>query len=120
PFVITNLTLLGGSNLLAAEVHQNGTASSDMAFGIELSFSIPSIRLEPECAFSAPILSAARVGANIVLSWTNSCPTAPPFVLEEATSFSLQNVTSVWKSVATNSPFTVSPTNAMRFYRLRN
>jgi hypothetical protein len=39
-FVVTNL--VGGTNVLAAEVHQNGTASSDIVFGTELSFTVAS------------------------------------------------------------------------------
>src|SRR6185295_11288058 len=37
----TNLT--GGDNVFAVEVHQNGSASSDVCFGAELSLSAPSI-----------------------------------------------------------------------------
>ncbi len=46
PIPVT-VNLLAGTNILAAEVHQEGTASSDVVFGIELSGSIPSTGVTP-------------------------------------------------------------------------
>lgn len=44
------VNLLAGTNVLAAEVHQNGTDSSDVVFGIELAGSIPSVVVPPPAA----------------------------------------------------------------------
>jgi len=43
PFNVVVTNLIGGTNIFAAEVHQNGAASSDVVFGIELIGSLPSI-----------------------------------------------------------------------------
>jgi hypothetical protein len=43
PLDITVANLIAGTNVLAAEVHQNGATSSDVVFGIEVSASIPSV-----------------------------------------------------------------------------
>jgi len=120
PFLITNVTIFAVNNVLAAEVHQNGSASADVVFGIELSFSIPSIPLEPECALVAPVLLVERLGTNLVLSWTNSCLLTVPFTLQQATALAAQGGTTVWTSLTTNSPYIVSPTTTARFFRLRN
>jgi hypothetical protein len=43
PFEVAVTNFVGGTNLFAAEVHQNGAASSDVVFGLEISASIPSV-----------------------------------------------------------------------------
>jgi hypothetical protein len=46
PTTIT-MDILAGTNILAAEVHQNGATSSDVVFGIELYGQLPSTRVLP-------------------------------------------------------------------------
>jgi hypothetical protein len=43
PFDVVVTNLIGGTNLFAAEVHQNGAASSDVVFGLEITGTIPSV-----------------------------------------------------------------------------
>ncbi len=47
PFDVTVTNLIGGTNLFAAEVHQNGAASSDVVFGLEVTATIPSVVVVP-------------------------------------------------------------------------
>jgi hypothetical protein len=60
-----------------------------------------------------PTLNIARSGTNLVLSWTNPA-TYAPFRLTQAAA-----VTGTYNAVAgAANPYTVSPTNAARFFRL--
>ena len=71
PFDIVVTNLVGGTNVLAAEVHQQGNPSSDVTFGVELTASIPSVPITPPNAVkivSPP--SSQSVGTNAVVSFT--------------------------------------------------
>lgn len=128
PFSFNNL-LIAGTNMLAVEVHQNGTASSDVVFGGELSIVIPSTVTTTSTNTgcipnppAAPPLKIVRQGGNAVLSWTNpplSCPVGAlaPFTLQRATN--LLSAGTVWVNVGTNTSVTVPATNASLYYRLK-
>jgi hypothetical protein len=105
PFDVPGCTLLAGTNVLAAEVHQIGFISSDIVFGLELTATIPS-----EVTGPGPELNILRWGNQTILSWR-----APGAVIESASS-----VTGSW-SAATSSmtTFIVPPTNTSMFFRLR-
>ncbi|MDB6033551.1 MAG: metallophosphoesterase, partial [Verrucomicrobiales bacterium] len=74
-FITTNLNpalLIKGTNVIAVEIHQQSTTSSDVSFDLELSAS----------AFSSPPSIDAHIqGAQIVVSWPSWCSKA---VLEKA------------------------------------
>jgi hypothetical protein len=99
--------LIRGVNLLAVEIHQDSTSSSDLGFDLELKGIAPP-------GASDLWLSVARAapdGSTLVLTWSASTA-----VLEEA-----PTVAGPWSSVPGNpsSPCSVQPTNASAFYRLR-
>ena len=142
-FVVTNL--LGGTNVLAVEVHQQGPTSADVVMGVEAAFSVPSVVLPRppiiDCFVNQPTvrsLTYQRSGTNLVLSWlatpivTNmSCATGF-YTLQTALYLSNSMSATVWADVTTASPYTVivppigiSFTNppapgSTRFYRLRS
>jgi len=108
PTNISTGLLRPGTNVLAVEIHQNGAASSDLSFALEL-----------RATERDPRLAIAQVGNNVQLSW--------PY---PSTGYRLQSTTnldspSVW---STNSPAPViiggqntvtNPiTGAQQFYRL--
>ena len=91
--------LVYGENVLAVEVHQSGTASTDIVFGAELVATISAC---------VPPLTVARSGGNVVLSWPDS-------------SFSLQKAPTVngpWTSQAGASGVSLPATPANAFFRL--
>ncbi|HWN96583.1 MAG TPA: immunoglobulin domain-containing protein, partial [Methylomirabilota bacterium] len=55
--------LLGGTNVFAAEIHQNGNNSSDVVFGIEIEFSIPSVVIPPPPAVQIVTHPQSRTNA---------------------------------------------------------
>jgi len=136
PFAVTNL--LGGTNVLAVEVHQNGGASSDIVMGLEVGIFIPSVITivtnppTPPCTpivWTAPALNFQRTGTNLVLSWTNpttnSCGSNALYRLQGALWLSNAPATIVWSNLSSVSPVVVGiPTNKVptafghRFYRL--
>jgi hypothetical protein len=65
PFEIV-VNLIGGTNVLAAEVHQNGTASSDIVFGLEAAFSIPSSIVGGASGQPVEIVTQPRSRTNTV------------------------------------------------------
>jgi len=108
PFVILNITnLVSGTNVLAAEVHQQGSVSADVVMGVELSLEIPGVVLPAPPPDAR--LSITPSGGQFVLAWSE-----PDFVLESAT-----QVNGPWTPVAGAGPVLVSATNAAAFYRLR-
>src|SRR6185503_20946979 len=63
----TNLNLVAGDNVIAVEVHQNGTGSSDVCFGATFSGGIPSVA---STTVSAPPLQISKSqGTNVVVTW---------------------------------------------------
>jgi hypothetical protein len=101
PYDIRLDALQTGTNVLAAEVHQSGTSSSDMVFGAELVASVPVIR---------PTLNVTRQGASVRISWSPAGG-----ALESATA-----VSGPWSAIANASnPYTVDANQGVRFYRVR-
>jgi hypothetical protein len=97
---LTNLAV--GDNVLAVEVHNSATNSTDITFGI-------SMEIEPVVPIARIDISFS--GNTITLSW-------------DASDYILQSVDSLegqWTNVqgTAGSPFTVEPLEAKRFYRLK-
>jgi len=91
--------LVAGTNVVAVEVHQSTSTSSDIAWEMEL-VGLPA---------SDPRLNVWRAGSDTVLYWTE-----PNFGLQEA-----DNISGPWRSATgTNSPVEVEP-QGIRFFRLR-
>jgi hypothetical protein len=92
-----------GDNVLAVEVHQSGTASSDLVFGAELTATVS------RCV---PPLFITRSGADqATLTWPEGA--FPGYRLESA-----PTATGPWSSLAGSSGVTVSTASANRFFRL--
>jgi hypothetical protein len=91
--------LIVGTNVIAAEVHQATSTSSDIGWEMELQ-ALP----EPP----APRINVVLLGADAVLYWNG-----PGYVLEEA-----DVVTGPWEPASTSSP-AASPAFGTRFFRLR-
>ena len=107
PFQFTN-QVVGGTNVLAVEVHQNGVNSGDVTFGAELSFNIPGAQV----AFAPPSashLELIQFAGLLLLNWSGTGD-----ILERAGA-----VNGPWMPVGTNPPFLISATNSAAFYRLR-
>lgn len=103
--------LIHGTNLLAVEIHQSSTTSSDVSFDLALS----------ALAFGRPELTVARLGGQLILSW----PVAPTGFRVETTSDPVTDAT--WLPL-TNAPtilitnqnvVTIGSADEHRFYRLR-
>jgi hypothetical protein len=88
-----------GTNVLAVEVHQQATDSSDLSFNFGL-VGNPG---------SSPRLGVVRFDNQLALYWESS-----GYTLEEADA-----VTGPWTRVTDISPATVNVTGAQRFFRLR-
>ncbi len=96
--------LIGGTNVLAVEVHQASATSSDVSFAAQLFLDLPVL------GFPAPVLAATRDVGGATLRWSGS------ELLQHA-----PDVTGPWTDVPlpASSPYPVPATNAMRFFRLR-
>jgi hypothetical protein len=101
PYDIGITNLVEGENVLAAEVHQAGTSSSDIVFGLELIATVP---LPPPTT-----LSVTRSGSLVSIAWSPAGGT-----LESAAS-----VNGPWSPVANaTNPQNVTASEAARFYRV--
>ena len=102
PHFITYGFLAYGTNVFAAEVHQVNSTSSDMIFGATLeALVLPSALMQ-----ARPIL----LHQGLSLAWSNTS-----FALESAPS-----ITGSWSRVPTQTnPYPITPSEAERFYRLR-
>ena len=130
-FAVSNL--LSGDNVIAVEVHQNGTASSDVTWGGQFSVVTPSMPLAPyipgpactNIAVTTPLLHFQRAanGTNVVLSWTNpvtnSCGSNAVFTLQQTLQLANPGPSTVWTTVTTTSPYTAVATNKTRYFRLK-
>jgi len=67
PFFTTWTNVMAGDNVIAVEVHQNGTNSSDVVFGAEFTIGSASARQSP-CDVDPP-LSITRQGTNVLVLW---------------------------------------------------
>ena len=96
---------VGGPNVLAAEVHQQGATSSDVVFGMELEALVRPSQVGVEI----PVLNIERSDSQIVLTWA-----AEGWVLQFASA-----PDGNWQSVpSAMSPFPVNTTFPRRFFRL--
>lgn len=132
PFTLLVSNLLAGDNVIAVEVHQSGTTSSDVTWGGDFSVSIPSAVLPPaqpgpactSISWLAPLLLSQRSsGTNVLLSWTNpvtnTCGNGALFTLQQALTFTNPVSSTAWSNVTTVSPYLAVGTNKSRFFRLR-
>lgn len=93
---------VAGTNVIAVEVHQVSTTSSDIAWNLE-------VVGMPLAATNAPRLRLTQLGADAVLYWSDAT-----FGLEEA-----DVVTGPWRpATPTNSP-SGSPMTGTRYFRLK-
>lgn len=105
PYFISANFMLFGTNVLAAEVHQANSTSSDMIFGA----SLEALVLPSALAGARPMLMHQR-WPQPLLTWSNSS-----FALESAAS-----LTGVWSRVNPQiNPYPVTAAGMQRFYRLR-
>lgn len=104
PYELPAAALLGGTNVLAVEVHQASATSSDVSFAAQLFLDLPVL------GFPAPVLQAARAAGGATLTWSGT------ELLQHA-----PEVTGPWTDVPlpAGSPYAVAATNAMRYFRLR-
>ena len=109
----TNFNVVAGENVIAVEVHQNGTASSDVTFGATFSATgIPSVT-SGGGAQGPPLQISKSQGTNVVVTWSGT-----GYVLEKKNVLSPANL---WVPVTNQPPWsyaTRSVTNAATFYRL--
>jgi hypothetical protein len=104
PFVHAPTNLVPGTNVLAAEVHQVNTTSSDVVFGA----TVEALVL-PSHAAPPPRLNATINGVELRLDWD------PPASLEVA-----DNPSGPWSSNASQmNPLVLQMTNARGYFRLR-
>ena len=97
---------LDGDNLLAAEVHQQGPASSDVVFGL----AVEALVRPSQTRLSRPVLRVRREGTRLVLVWED-----PEWTLEHALT-----PAGPWHSLPSiASPYDFSPIFPSRFFRLR-
>jgi len=95
--------LVSNANLVAVEIHQQASSSSDVSFDLEL---IAGPVLPP------PTLFATRFGGELVLYWS-----APGYVLEHSDNIA---PSANWSTVpGASSPLAFLPANARKFYRLK-
>lgn len=93
--------LLAGTNVLAVEVHQVSSTSSDIGWECEI------LGVPPP---APPRVEISRLGPNAVLYWTDST-----FRLEQSDAASGGS----WTPAGSNSPVSVSPAELLRIFRLR-
>ena len=113
PFTIVATNLVGGQNVVAVEVHQNGGASSDITFGAELNITVASV-LYPTIVQSPQLIATRQPNGTVVLSWSGN-----GFTLEQATTLNPPSPVSWSTTPSQSNPYTVSPTNTAKFFRLR-
>ena len=99
--------LVTGNNLLAVELHQGGTASSDAILSIALIAQVGGAGPPVD----EPALTIGHSGDQIVISWD-----APGFCLEETTE--LQDGSTVWVASSVQSGVPFAPAGGQKFYRL--
>ena len=97
-------SLLSGDNVLAVEVHQVHSASSDDVFGMTL-----------DAFISGPSTNSGQLqivlsGNNVIVSWSG------PGTLQSTPSLSPP---STWTDINATSPYTVPALGTQKFYRLR-
>jgi hypothetical protein len=86
--------------VVAVEIHQERTSSSDVSFDFELTGTIVAER---------PRIQQASFDGQFVLAWGGA-----DFLLEEA-----DEVTGPWAAISGSSPLIITPREERKFYRLR-
>jgi len=106
PFDLAAPSLVAGTNLLAAEVHQADATSPDVVFGA----TFEALVLPSQLPATNAVLAIALQTNTMVLTWTE-----PGMTLESAT-----NLLGPWTPhSAMNSPAFMAATNVWRFFRLK-
>jgi hypothetical protein len=107
PFTFPTANLVTGTNVLAVEVHQDSVTSGDIVFGAELKIVTASIPLTDHL----PRLGIVFTNGEVRLDWT-----ASGYALEQSGA-----ATGAWETVSgvANNIYTTNPTNAARFFRLK-
>jgi hypothetical protein len=104
---VSPTVLVNGENIIAVEIHQNNTNSSDLSFDLQLLGQKP----------AGPSLNISASGTTVTISWT-----APNFVLQYIDD--LGAAPDGWQDVPNPSnPYTIqatAPNPRARFYRLRS
>ena len=111
PYTATFTNLVAGDNVIAVEVHQSGTASSDITFGATYDISVDSVISNPP----PRIQITKSQGTNVVVSWAPSAG----WTLEKKALFT---PSTLWAPVTNRPPFTVAPRtlpNPATFYQLQ-
>jgi len=129
PFSIGITNLLDDTNVIAVEVHQVSSTSSDVYWAGEFSVTVPSVVIPaPPCpvlSWAPPALAVQRSDTNVDLSWTNPQTNGAPcngialFMLQQAVSFGATPGTSDWRDITNESPVTLPLTNTVQFFRLK-
>jgi hypothetical protein len=110
PFTIGVTNLVGGTNILAVEVHQ--ARLGDVVMGLELSIHVPGSESPAPVnpSMRRPSLRRFENSNSESLFWIG-----PGFLLEKAAS-----VTGPWLPVSAIPPYLLAPTNTAGFFRLRH
>jgi hypothetical protein len=110
PFTLNVTNIGSGDNVIGAEVHQAGTASSDMCFGAEFSLKTPSLII-PVVTFPKVTMTVSK--SPLRLNWPGT-----GYILQRASV--LNGTNTVWQDVTGgSSPYTLIPSNSAGFFRLR-
>ncbi len=107
-FALNPAALLPGTNIIAIEVHQSATNSSDLALNFELAGTLLLPRHAPLAIHGTTLSWASEAGWFSVYSTTNLTPPVSWSPVPGAA----QQLNNVWSLPLPN------PTNARRFYRL--
>jgi len=109
PDTVLFTNLVAGDNVIAVEVHQSGTASSDVTFGAEFSAHVPSTISAPA---SHPFLKVTRLGNDFITYWSDQS-----FTLEAS---DVLGPNATWIPLATQTNlYQTHFDQAQRFFRLR-
>src|SRR5258706_7603512 len=108
PFSATWSNVVAGDNVIAVEVHQNGTTSSDVTFGAE--FTIGSTSTNQSPCDDNPSLSIRRQGPSVLVLWQGN-----GFRLEKRPDLT---PSTLWIPTTNQSPLIVPPSGTKYFYQL--
>ena len=112
PFVLTaNNLVASGDNVLAIEVHQDSTNSSDVVMSIQL---IAQIQDFSGSQTPTPHISRNASTGQITISWSGG----PGCVLQETTQLRTPPGNTVWSPSTAVNGVAFTPTGPMKFYRL--
>jgi hypothetical protein len=106
PFSSTWTNVVAGDNVVAVEVHQNGTNSSDVTFGAEFTIGSTSTNQSP-CDVDPP-LSITKQGTNVVVLWQGN-----GFRLEKRPDLA---PSTLWIPTTNEPPLIVPPASQNRYF----